>query len=339
MNIKIIGSGSAGNHMAFALEKFVKRITLTDVSLDALKRSKNKIYIPRYKKWSKKINQVIENKDVDRSYDAIVIASPPNTHLSVLKKNINKSEIFLIEKPICECNKKTLNGFKKLINSYKKKIFLCGYNHRLFPSTILLRKLLKKERNKFNFMEIKFKENTEGFLKAHSWYKSLSDSYLSNIKKGGGALAEHSHGINLSQYILGDKTNYKLIYKDIKFCKTNKSNYDENSILLFSHRNKIVKIVQNFQTKPTEKEIQILGNNFLLKLIYNYKNSNDRIVYYNQKKKIKKIYDFKKKRSDDFIYEAKYLINLVKKKRSKDLVKILSAANGLKTLEIINKIL
>ena len=111
MNIKIIGSGSAGNHMAFALEKFVKRITLTDVSLDALKRSKNKIYIPRYKKWSKKINQVIENKDVDRSYDAIVIASPPNTHLSVLKKNILK---------VCTKNPAWISDYETALSAIEK---------------------------------------------------------------------------------------------------------------------------------------------------------------------------------------------------------------------------
>jgi 3-hydroxyacyl-CoA dehydrogenase len=36
MNIKIIGSGSAGNHMAFALEKFAKTITMSDISKKAL---------------------------------------------------------------------------------------------------------------------------------------------------------------------------------------------------------------------------------------------------------------------------------------------------------------
>ena len=54
MIIKIIGSGSAGNHMAYALEKLTDKIVLTDLSKGALKRSKNNIYIPRYKKWSKK---------------------------------------------------------------------------------------------------------------------------------------------------------------------------------------------------------------------------------------------------------------------------------------------
>ena len=339
MNVKIIGSGSAGNHIAYALQKFVKKITLTDLSKNALNRSKYKIYIPRYRTWSKKINQQIEGRDEDTYYDAIIISAPPNTHLPLLKKNINKSKVFLIEKPICEPNQKTINNFKKLIKKYKDKIFLCGYNHRLFPSTILLKSILKFEKNNFNFVEVKFKENTECFLKAHSWYKSLSDSYLSSSKKGGGSLCEHSHAINLSQHIFDDNFNFKLIYKDLKFFKDKKSNYDLNSDMIFSYKNKIIKIVQNFQSKPIEKEILVSGNNFFVKLIYNYKNSNDKIIYFNKKKKVSKIYNFKKKRSDDFIYEAKYLVKVIKEKKTKHSINPLSAKKGIKTMELIKKII
>ena len=339
MIIKIIGSGSAGNHMAYALQKLADKIVLTDLSKGALKRSKNNIYIPRYKKWSKKINLEIEGKDKNINYDAIVIASPPNTHLSLIKKNINKSKIFLIEKPICEPNIRTINEFEKIINKHKNKIFLCGYNHRLFPSTILLKKILKQQRNNFNFIEIKFKENTEGFLKAHSWYKSLSDSYLSSTKKGGGALSEHSHGINLCQYMLDDNFNFKLISKDISFLKNKNVNYDESSNLIFSDKNKVISIFQNFITKPTEKEVTISGSNFFVKLIYNYKNSNDRIIYYNKKNRSKKIFTFKKKRSDDFIYEAKYLIKIIKQKKINEFMNILSAKKAIKTMKLINKII
>jgi len=339
MNIKIIGSGSAGNHMAFALQKYANKIVLTDLSKKALKRSKEEIYIPRYKKWNKKIDLVVEGDDKNIYYDAVVIASPPNSHLALIKKNINKSKIFLIEKPICEPNKKTIIEFEKIINKNKNKIFLCGYNHRLFPSTILLKKILKQQKNNFNFMEIKFKENTEGFLKAHSWYKSLSDSYLSNTKKGGGALSEHSHGINLCQYMLDDDFNFKLISKDINFLKSKNVNYDESSNLIFSDKNKIISIFQNFVTKPTEKEVTISGNNFFVKLVYNYKNSNDRIIYYNKKNKSKKIYNFKKKRSDDFIYEARYLVKIIKQKKINESKNILSAKKAIKTMKLINKII
>jgi len=71
MIIIIIGSGSAGNHIAFAFKKFAKKIYMFDLSADALKRSK-KIYISRYKKWNNNIIQ--EKSTIDRKiYDLVVI--------------------------------------------------------------------------------------------------------------------------------------------------------------------------------------------------------------------------------------------------------------------------
>jgi predicted dehydrogenase len=339
MIIKIVGSGSAGNHMAYALRNLSNHIVLTDISKKALIRSKYQIYLPRYKKWNKNINLKIEGKDSNTQYDAIVIASPPHTHCSLIKKNIKKSKIFLIEKPICEPKLKTINELEKIIYENKEKIFLCGYNHRLFPSTILLKKLFLKQKKNFVSMEIKFKENTEGFLKAHNWYKSLAESYLSNTTKGGGALAEHSHGINLCQYLVNDFSNFRLINKDINFFKFKNSNYDESSNLIFSKKNKIINIFQNFTSKPTEKELIINGINYFIKLIYNYKNSNDQIIYYNKKNSIKKVYNFKKKRADDFFYEAKHLIKIIKNKNDKKAISILSAKEALKTIKLVNKVI
>ena len=49
-----------------------------------------------------------------------------------------------------------------------------------------------------------------------------------------------------------------------------------------------------------------------LELTYNYKNSDDRLLIIQGKKK--KIYLFKKTRADDFKYEAKYIYKCLKKK-------------------------
>ena len=46
MKIKIIGGGSAGNHMAFALSKLkdIKQIYVSDLNKKILSRSKKNIY-------------------------------------------------------------------------------------------------------------------------------------------------------------------------------------------------------------------------------------------------------------------------------------------------------
>lgn len=340
MKIKIVGAGSAGNHMAYAF-KDKASITMTDNTMSALSRSKNRIYIPRYKKWDKNISLELERKE-NNKHDCIIISTPPNTHLKLLKKNLNQSNIFLIEKPICEPNKKTIISFQRIFKKNRSKIFLCGYNHRLFPSTIKLKNILKKIRKKISYINVNFKESTEGFLKAHNWFKDLSDSYLSKQNLGGGALFEHSHALNLAEYIL-EETAFKTIFKDIEYLKNRKNSYDSNARLIFNNKKIIIEISQNFQTLPTEKNIIITGKNFFLKLIYNYKLNNDLLIYINNDGKIKKkIFFFKKKRSDDFKYEADYLIKLFKEKNKKiktKLSNILSADKGLTTVKNILNVL
>lgn len=341
IKIKIIGAGSAGNHIAYAFKKHNAHITMIDINLSSLKRSKNKIYIPRYKVWDKNINLATKD-NLKSKYDCIIISTPPNTHLNILKKNINQSEIFLIEKPICEPNYNSINEFKKIISFYKSKIFLCGYNHRLFPSTLKLMKILKNYKNNFNYLNVNFKENTTGFLKAHSWYKDLSDSYLSKQSLGGGALCEHSHALNLAQYLIGDKKTFKFKTKFIKNYKNKKSSYDLDANIFYQYNDKVIEINQNFETQPTEKNITAVGQKFFLKLNYNFKNNDDNLILINKKNSKKKIFTFKKQRSDDFAYESNYLCKIIKAKsfkKKKLISKILDAKNALNTMENIYKLI
>ena len=232
MKIKIIGCGSAGNHISFAFSKYAKKITMTDTSEKFFLRSK-KIYIQRYNKWNNKIDFKLEKND-KTFYDVILISSPPNTHFKLLKKNIDKANLFMIEKPLLQPSKLILDKFNNLIKSKKNKKILCGYNHRLFPST---KKFLELFRNKIklvNSLTINFKETTSGFLKAHNWMKSIEESYLGSTKNGGGSLCEHSHGINLAQFFIPTLNDKDLINKKIKFSQNKK--YDLSSELLFKKK-------------------------------------------------------------------------------------------------------
>ena len=139
MIIKIIGSGSAGNHIAYAFEQYAKKIYMFDLSKKELSRSK-KIYISRYKKWNKNIIQSSNVSD-QKFYDLVIISTPPSTHLNILKKNIQNSNNFLIEKPLSEPNDKTIKSFFQIIAF--NKLFKCNKpNNLLSLSTIGISQIL-----------------------------------------------------------------------------------------------------------------------------------------------------------------------------------------------------
>ena len=310
MIIKIIGSGSAGNHIAYAFEQYAKKIYMFDLSKKELSRSK-KIYISRYKKWNKNIIQSSNVSD-QKFYDLAIISTPPSTHLNILKKNIQNSNNFLIEKPLSEPNDKTIESFSKIIKDYKNKNFFCGYNHRLFPSTQKLKKIIENQKTELDSIEVNFKENTGGFLKAHYWLKDLSKSYLSKYREGGGSLLEHSHALNLAQYFCKEPSKLKIINKNIQFVKNKKVFYDTSSSLILNTNQNLVLVNQNFETLPIEKNVTVANKNIFARLIYNYQNNDDKIFFFNKKTKKLKTFKFIKKRSDDFRYEASFISNIIK---------------------------
>ena len=335
MKIKIIGGGSAGNHMAFALSKLkdVKQIYISDLNKDILGRSK-KIFISRYKKLNNKINYIIENNDFKSDiYDAIVVSTPPAYHKINIEKNLKKSDFFLIEKPLCDPSSSSINYFNNLDKKYKNKTFLCGYNHRLFPSTIKLKHLIKNE--KIKFCRVSFKENITGFLRAHNWLSSINQTYLSKTNKGGGALCEHSHAINLLQFLMDDKID-SFRRKSFSFTKDKKNFHDTNFKGMLYSKNFIGEFEQNFETLPIEKTVELFTNNKIFKLTYNYKNSSDCIEILNSNKIYTKEI-FKKERSDDFLFEAKHLIKKIKYKNK--IISNIELKSSLLTIKIIKKLL
>ena len=335
MKIKIIGGGSAGNHIAFALSKLngVKKIFISDLSPKILKRSK-KIYIQRYKKKNKKIQYLIENNKIEKNfYDAIIVSTPPLYHKKNIEKNLNQSNVFLVEKPLCDPSLNSINFFEKLNKKFKKKIFLCGYNHRLFPSTLKLKSLIKND--VLNFCRVSFKENISGFLKAHNWLKSINESYLSITKQGGGALCEHSHALNLLQFFMNDKIKTFKI-KNFNFVNNKKNYHDTQFSGILNSNICIGEFDQNFETLPVEKTVEIFSNKKIYKLTYNFEESNDCIEIFYLNGKYKKLI-FKKKRSDDFLYEAKHLIKIIKQR--KNIKSPIDLNYSLKTIRIINKLL
>ena len=64
MNVKIIGAGSIGNHLANACVAQGLSVTIVDIDKDALDRTKNIIYPERYGNWD---NNIILTQPVNQN--------------------------------------------------------------------------------------------------------------------------------------------------------------------------------------------------------------------------------------------------------------------------------
>ena len=101
-NVKILGAGSIGNHLAHASRSLGWNVTLCDLDPAALDRTKSMIYPTRYGKWDNAIKLCLVDEAPKGNFDLIVIGTPPDSHLSIALDALKEHpKALLIEKPLC----------------------------------------------------------------------------------------------------------------------------------------------------------------------------------------------------------------------------------------------
>lgn len=304
MKILIYGAGSIGNHYANGFVERNHDISITDIDSSALNRMKNEIYPGRYGEWNKSIKLLTTNEIKNIYFDLVFIGTPPISHIDICLNaiDIHKPKIIHIEKPISVPN---LSNIKSLINKALKNntILLNGYNHNLTKNVLKAKEIIKS--NNFGkplIMHSNVNEHWGGIFSAHPWIKNLKDTYLSSYKMGGGAMSEHSHGINLwqtfSNFLNMGKINY--LSSNLIFEETNDYKYDSIMHLnVKSDKGLVGHITQDVVTNPHKKNLEIVFENGYLNIINNYKNNIDRVEYFlnGDSESI----NFPKNRKDDFI--------------------------------------
>jgi len=258
MNIKILGAGSIGNHLANASRSLGWQVYLCDIDQAALERTKKDIYPQRYGKWDNKINLCLSKDAPVGGFDIIIIGTPPDVHLKLAETALNeKPKAILVEKPFTTPDRTGVKVFYQKANDLGIKIFV-GYDHVVGKATEFTEKKLKSKKfGKVNFIDVSFREHWGGIFKAHPWLSGPSDTYLGFWSRGGGSIGEHSHGINLWQHfshcVGGGRV--KSVYSDITYVKNNELNYDESAHLIFETENGLKgRLVQDTLTTPPIKE-------------------------------------------------------------------------------------
>lgn len=338
--VLIFGSGSIGNHFANACRKINLSVSVTDISLNALLRMKNKIYPSRYSKWDSKIKLInyTEVFKLKKNFDLIIVGTPPSTHYGLMNKIFDELtfEKLMIEKPFTTYQTK-FDQKKLNLLSNKKKIFV-GYNHSISQGFFYYQNLIKKIKKKdILSIDVNWREGWKGILNAHFWNKDEFSSYLGNLSQGGGSIHEHSHGIHLI-VCLSKILNFKLPNKIAKFKflkKKNKKIYYDNYVNInWKHKDFLINYVSDLISEPANKSISIYTKRTKYELIFNYKKKYDLIRITNLDSNLEILRYFKKKRASDFINEINHIMNTNSKLKYKN--SFINLAKGIETQMLIN---
>jgi len=332
-NILIFGAGSVGTHHANAARTLNCNVVICDINFSKFKYMKNNLYPKRYGSWDNKI-KFISYKDIfetENNYDLIIIGVPPQNHLELLKKCFIflKFKKILVEKPLCVFNQ-DFSFINKIKN--KNKIY-CGFNHSISDSFLYLINLVSKKRiGNIKKVEINWKEDFKLVLNAHPWIKNLKQSYLSNLKKGGGGCHEYSHALHLALILKKILFKEKKISmnKNIIYKKEKNLFYDSVSKISFNNRLKSLNLNIDTISNPCQKNITVIGENGTIFWERKIEKKYEKIEIKKNKNLTYKF--FKLSRCDDFINQIKILLF---KKKKYDQISNIKLQSGVEVMKLL----
>ncbi len=337
MKVKIYGAGSIGNHLSHASRLLNWEVDVYDLDNKALDRMKNVIYPTRYGKWDESINLFNVNQSINKKYDYIFIGTPPDTHKEILLSVFNheKPKAILVEKPLCSPDIKEIKAIEELLSS-EIPIFV-GYDHVVSNSIKKVSELIKSNvLGEILSLDVEFREHWKGIFLAHPWLEGPQDSYLGFWRRGGGASGEHSHALNLWQYLSSVCGSKKIVEVQAMLDYSNEKivDYDRSCLLnLKTDTGLVGRVIQDVVTSPSKKNALIQGSKGKIEWLCHYKNNDDRIIVYDESSNFK-TFDFKKNRPDDFVVELNHIHNVVKNGNKSPI----ELKYGLETMKILEKL-
>jgi predicted dehydrogenase len=306
-NVKILGAGSIGNHLANASRQMGWNVTLCDLDPAALQRTKEQIYPARYGRWDESIQLFPSQEAPTGGFDLIFIGTPPDSHMNLAIEAIReKPKAILVEKPLCTPGLERANELCQLAQESGVRIFV-GYNHVV--STVTEKAVaLIPHIGSTETLDVEFREHWGGIFNAHPWLNGPQDTYLGFWQKGGGASGEHSHAINLWQHLAHKLGAGRVteVFATLEYVKDSFVDYDKLCLLnLKTDKGLLGRVVQDVVTHPPRKWGRIQGSKGFIDITIG---SEDRICWQHGDQD-KEEFVFKKTRPDDFIVELKHLQN------------------------------
>jgi len=313
MDVKIYGAGSVGCHFAYSCRYAGMSVYVIDPDQAALERMKNDIYPTRYGSWDNAIT--LSQKDVrDTLWDLVIVGTPPESHCDIALRVLSEENVkaVLIEKPLTPPDLSTILLFKKAIENTKTKIFI-GYNHTLTKNTETMRTLIAQE--DFGItknIDVYFQEHWKGIFAAHPWLSGPEESYLGNSSQGGGALCEHSHGINLFQYISHITHNGRIseVLAVASIVKDKDIHYDESvHVSIVTESGLKGSVRQDVVTYPAIKKATITFEHAHMNWYINKANGLDSVMY--TLNGVEAVCDIAKTRPEDFHSEIAHIQSVI----------------------------
>lgn len=256
-NVKVIGAGSIGNHLANAARRKGWSVTLCDIDAEALRRTREEIYPARYGQWDPAITLCHPDAAPQGGFDLIAIGTPPHVHLDLALAAIaEKPAAILVEKPVCRPDLDLAEEVRQAAAAAGVRAFT-GYDHVVGAAAeALSARAAAGGLGALATLDVEFREYWGGIFAAHPWLAGPWETYLGFSAKGGGASGEHSHAINLWQHFAhaAGAGRVTRVSARMDWVRDGRVDYDRLCVLTLETEGGLIgRCVQDVVTKPPRK--------------------------------------------------------------------------------------
>lgn len=340
MNVKIIGAGSIGNHLAQAARRMGWSVTVTDTDPEALRRMKEEIYPKRYGTWDDSIVLKTAQEEPKGGFDIICLGTPPDVRMQLALAALSeKPKILQLEKPLCAPSNEGLGAFLTAYQAQTDTVALMGYDHAISESIAFVIQQLKEGIiGSIESLDVEFREHWQGIFSAHPWLNGPEDTYLGFWNRGGGASGEHSHALHL-WYVLAKHAGigkWKTVQSVMDDRKLGGAEYDAvTSFQILTEKGRVGRVAQDVVTQPPRKWARVQGVNGFIEWVCNGRPEGD-LVRVGVKGQDTNEYVFAKKRPDDFYREMEHFVDIMNGKISQQDSPI-SLESGVAVMEVLHE--
>ncbi|HOJ31711.1 MAG TPA: Gfo/Idh/MocA family oxidoreductase [bacterium] len=254
-------------------------------------------------------------------FDAIVIATPANYHVSMAKRCAMAFVSFMLEKPISV----TFDGVDELVKIINKKKVLCGvgYTRRSIPSFRKLKELV----NSGIVGDIKM----ANFYCGQDYRKirtDFSQIYFARKEMGGGVLRDFiTHFIDMAQWFIGKPEKGYVLQDNLVFGDAVET--DDSAILIGRFSGNLVSFYCNAFQKPNEFVVDLAGTRGNLKYVLVTKSLSRILFADDDSGEWKVLHEFKDEAKNYYLYQAEHFLELLDGKPN-DFTSIEEAAENLR---------
>ena len=293
MKILVVGCGSIGERHIRNLKRLsVDKIIACDTNSERLALIKEKYDIQEtYTELQEAMNQGI---------DAVLVCTPPSTHIPIALEAIDHKAHVFIEKPMSN----SLDGVDELIKkASKNRLIICvGYNFRFHQGLKLAKEIVDRgEIGKILFVRAEFGQ----YLPDWRPWQDYRQSYTAKKDLGGGIILDGSHEIDYMRWFLGDVEQIFCFAGKISSLEVETEDIAE--ILIKFKRGAIGEIHLDFVRYDYSRTCEIIGEKGTIKWSYQ-----DRFVkVYSMDAKRWKTFNIKADPNDMYMQEIQHFLRCI----------------------------